>query len=535
MSTALRKEQGAGSREKGEVLLPAWYPLGGSLPPVICSLLPALGSLLLAPCSLLALLAWATCASGQSVLLPASKTNTLIQVAGPTSQQLSNGLGDVFVGRTNQDGQGPATISIRRGLIAFDVTDNVPAGSNITGVTLILDDAKGMNGNPTITLGRMLRDWGQGTSLFDGGIGAPATNGDVTWYYTCYNAADPTASPTWAAPGGLAGVDFSSSISATALDVATGASNQSLSFSSTANPLMIADVQQWLDSPAANFGWIIFGNESAGQTAKRFGGQYATSPESPPQLDVQYDAPWNWTGGAGTTAWTASGNWTGRAGYPGSNAAIVLGGSATGYPLAGRGTVDLGSARPSVSHLTFDADKTVAITSTAAGGGQLTIDNGGNPVAIVVSGTGHAIDDKVTIVLDSDLWVAVQGSEDSLAIAGNIDDGAATHGLVKNGPGTLILSGDNTYIGGTTVDGGTLVVASDDAIPAGTGLTVGTDGTSLFAPSMSASPVKASPNDPDASTVAVPEPGAFQLLLGGALVLAFLAYASGYSARRGNI
>ena len=73
-------------------------------------------------------------AAAESTVLPPSKTNTLIQVTSASAQQLSNGLGDIYVGRTNQDGQEPATISIRRGLVAFDIADNIPAGATITGV-----------------------------------------------------------------------------------------------------------------------------------------------------------------------------------------------------------------------------------------------------------------------------------------------------------------------------------------------------------------------------------------------------------------
>ena len=116
-------------------------------------------------------------AAAQSVELTPSKTNTLIQVTSSAgSAQLSNGQGDIYVGRTNQDGQGPATISIRRGLIAFDIADNVPAGATITGVTLTVEEIRGLNGNQFTSLNRMYRDWGQGTSYFNGGQGArPAT------------------------------------------------------------------------------------------------------------------------------------------------------------------------------------------------------------------------------------------------------------------------------------------------------------------------------------------------------------------------
>ena len=237
----------------------------------------------------------------------------------------------------------------------------------------------------------MFRDWGQGTSYFNGGQGAAATNGDATWYYTFYNAANPSASPAWTAPGGQAGVDFSASPSAAALIIADSTS-QSFSWSSITNPAMLTDVQQWLDSPATNFGWIMLGNEIAGQTAKRFGGQNAAAPETPPQLAVQYAPTWIWTGSGGNGLWTTSGNWTSESGFPGSSAAIVLGDSHTTG-----GTVDLLSAAPSVGCLTFDANHAVTITSTAAGGGLLTLDNGQFPAAVVVSGSDQAIDNKVSV------------------------------------------------------------------------------------------------------------------------------------------
>ena len=120
------------------------------------------------------LLAWASLATAQSIVLLPSKTNTLIQVTSASAQQLSNGLGDIYVGRTNQDGQGPATISIRRGLVAFDIADNIPAGATITGVTLTVDDVRGLNGNQTVSLSPNVSGLGAGHLLFrrrSGGAG----------------------------------------------------------------------------------------------------------------------------------------------------------------------------------------------------------------------------------------------------------------------------------------------------------------------------------------------------------------------------
>ncbi len=61
-------------------------------------------------------------------------------------------------------------------------------------------------------------------------------------------------------------------------------------------------------------------------------------------------------------------------------------------------------------------------------------------------------------------------------------------GLAKAGPGTLILSGSNHYIGGTTVNAGTLCVTSSNALADGTVLSVGAGGTFVFDPSMSFAP-----------------------------------------------
>jgi hypothetical protein len=208
------------------------------------------------------------------------KDNTLFQQVDP-SQQRSNGLGDMTVGRTNQNGSGPATISIRRGLLAFDIASQIPTGSIITDVVLSLRDVQGFNGDPTVNLHRVLTNWGEGTSFQNGGQGALATNGDATWLYTFFNASSPNTSPIWTTPGG----DFTSLSSGSAVIFDDLGGGQLFSWPSSTNPLIIDDVQFWLDNPASNFGWILIGDESRGQTAKRF-----TSREGsvPPVLQVTY-------------------------------------------------------------------------------------------------------------------------------------------------------------------------------------------------------------------------------------------------------
>lgn len=225
-------------------------------------------------------------ASAANISLAPSKDNTLIQVTAANVQQLSNGQGDIFVGRTNQDGQGPATISKRRGLIAFDVAGSgIPAGATITAVSLTVRDVMGLNGDRATNLYRTTADWGEGSSFFSGGVGAPATEGDATWFYRLYNATTPAASTPWTTPGG----DYNALSSGSSIISDDLGGGQLFTWTSAANPQLLADVQSWLTNPAANFGWTMIGEESLGQTAKRLNsGESNVAPNVPPQLTIEY-------------------------------------------------------------------------------------------------------------------------------------------------------------------------------------------------------------------------------------------------------
>ena len=118
------------------------------------------------------------------------------------------------------------------------------------------------------------------------------------------------------------------------------------------------------------------------------------------------------------------------------------------------------------------------------------------------------------------------------SVAGNITDNGALYfknaslqtcsnavsgsgSLVMQGSGTTVLSGDNSFQGGTFVDTGTLILASQEAAPNGSALVVGAGGMLLFDPTAAGAALQEAGARPIASVTAVPEPGTVWLLLAG--------------------
>ena len=242
--------------------------------------------------SLLAAISFgASVKSSDLVSITTTKDNNIIQSA---TGVLSNALNVLTAGRTNQDATTTPVLSVRRALVYFDIASNVPVNSTIDSVRLSMYFSRTSGVGTQVYLHRLLKDWGEGTSSFSGGQGAPATQNDVTWLYTYYNFASPTSSPAWTTAGG----DFDATISASSY-AGTGVGTtgiEAYGLKSWASSIMTSEVQSWLTTPSANFGWLLQGDESKGQTAKQYLSRENGTAANCPILNVYYTKPGTTTG-----------------------------------------------------------------------------------------------------------------------------------------------------------------------------------------------------------------------------------------------
>jgi len=185
-------------------------------------------------------------------------------------------------------------------------------------------------------------------------------------------------------------------------------------------------------------------------------------------------------------------------------------------------------------------DGTLQIGNSAAlGSGGLTVGSNGtvdlNGISLSalpsLNGAPGAVitDNSVPAVQPVPTLLAVDIASGGSTYAGSITKGSNEQDIAfaKGGAGTLVLSGSDSYRGGTTVDAGTLVATTAAAIPPGTSLTVAPRAVFVFDPSQAASPVIGSPLGVSSAGVsAVPEPGTLTLLM-AAVAIAFGVWRKG--------
>ncbi len=162
---------------------------------------------------------------------------------------------------------------------------------------------------------------------------------------------------------------------------------------------------------------------------------------------------WN-TNGPGT--WSTSGNWSG--GVPGSGQDTAVFGTVL---TSGTATVTLDGSR-SLASLGFSTTGANSYVISPSTGVALTLANTATSTA-ALSNSGGNQTINAPIVLGSNLSVsATTGS--ALTIAGGISESSTGTSVSVSGGGEAILSGTDTYTGGTNVTAATLAITSASAL-----------------------------------------------------------------------
>jgi autotransporter-associated beta strand protein/T5SS/PEP-CTERM-associated repeat protein len=227
------------------------------------------------------------------------------------------------------------------------------------------------------------------------------------------------------------------------------------------------------------------------------------------QAGAEIDAfPFDPSAGQPSVTVTGPGS-TWNVGDPGFGVTLAVGGGTTPGPgtltIANGGTVNVagsmvvGDAITNTSLVTVTGPGSVlnVLTSLHVGeacdclAGTLTVANGGvvnSPGSTAVGrgstlnlGTGGLAGSIVTPTIAND-GAIVANFTDSLTLSANIS-GAGS--LTKAGAGALTLTGTNTYTGGTSINGGTVVISADVNLGDASGVLTMAGGTLQFNAAMS--------------------------------------------------
>ena len=151
-------------------------------------------------------------------------------------------------------------------------------------------------------------------------------------------------------------------------------------------------------------------------------------------------------------SWSSAGNWLG--GVPNAIGAVAAIDASTTAAV----TVTLDKPQTvGLLELGNSASATAGYTVSGTGANTLTLNNGGNGATIAVTDGTHAINAPVVLADNLQVTGNNSGWKLSFGTAGIITGG---FGLTMGGNGAVILSGQNTYTGVTTLTSGILSLGS---------------------------------------------------------------------------
>jgi hypothetical protein len=138
-----------------------------------------------------------------------------------------------------------------RSLLQFNLS-SIPSNATITNVVLTFSDGGNGQNIPQIFVHKLTQGWTEGNANsacpFSGACNVPGvaltSQTDVTWRETSYSGGALTN--LWLTTGG--------NFAATASTTSTAEGNNAKLFSSAG---LIQDVQNWVNNPTSNFGWLL--------------------------------------------------------------------------------------------------------------------------------------------------------------------------------------------------------------------------------------------------------------------------------------
>ncbi|MFT9256643.1 MAG: autotransporter domain-containing protein [Acetobacter sp.] len=155
---------------------------------------------------------------------------------------------------------------------------------------------------------------------------------------------------------------------------------------------------------------------------------------------------------------------------PGTGNSFTYNGTISDFSTVeiGPGTTALSGANTYTGGTQLTAGTLVAGNNAALGTGTL-----GMAAGTTLSFAAGGLNLANAIALNGDPTIEVDSGNATLS--GTLSDGSMAGDLVKSGAGTLVLSGANTYTGGTQLTAGTLVAGNNAALGTGTlGMAAGT-------------------------------------------------------------
>ncbi|QQS08695.1 MAG: multicopper oxidase family protein [Phycisphaerales bacterium] len=186
----------------------------------------------------------------------------------------SNGAGEFII--TGTTGSIFTELLSRNGLIKFDLS-SIPSNATVISATLTLRLLEtNDSASRGVSIYRVTQSWGEAGSnaVGDEYTGAAAQITDANWTVRSFPFT------AWSTPGGA----FATPASAT-----TTVSTILNTFHDFTGSQVAANVQQWIQNPSQNHGWIILSSNALGGNALRgFGSRNNPTRGNQPVLEVQY-------------------------------------------------------------------------------------------------------------------------------------------------------------------------------------------------------------------------------------------------------